>query len=179
MLGAWLVLRILVIGNSGAGKSTWARRLAARLGLPLWHLDQVYWGPSWQEPDPAAFERRVRDIAREPAWIIDGNFARTLPIRLASADAVVWLDLPTRVCLTGVLARWLRYRGHVRPDMAVGCPEKVDLDFLWYVATWRRKHGAGMWAALRHAELRGVTIYRLTTRAQIESLLESWPPAPS
>jgi len=170
-----LVQRILVVGNSGAGKSTWARRLAVRLRLPLWHLDQVHWEPGWHAPDPVAFERRLRDIVRQPAWIIDGNYGRTLPLRLAAADSVVWLDLPTLMCLRGVMARWLRYRGRQRPDMANGCPEKIDFDFLWYVATWRAKHGGAMAAELRRAEQCGVRIFRLSTRTEMESLLESWP----
>jgi adenylate kinase family enzyme len=69
---------------------------------------------------------------------MDGNHARTLPERLSRADAVIWLDLSTALCLRRVLARIAGSFGRVRPDMAPGCPEKLDLEFLVYVLRFRK-----------------------------------------
>lgn len=132
-------LRIAVIGCAGAGKSTLAHALAAATGLPLIHLDAEHWRPGWVEPEVSAwFERQAALTARE-RWIIDGLYGSSLDQRLARATLVIWLDLPTRVCVAGVLARWLRWRGRVRPDMGAGCPERMDPAFLRWVLTFRRK----------------------------------------
>ena len=131
--------RVLVIGSGGAGKSTLARRLAARTGLPLLHLDAEYWQAGWVEPATDCWLARVDEIVASPRWIIDGNYGGSLPARLARADTVVWLDYPTRTCLLRAAGRVLANRGRVRPDMAEGCPEHFDLDFFVFIATFRRR----------------------------------------
>ena len=132
-------LRIAVIGCAGAGKSTLARALAAATGLPLIHLDAEHWQPGWIEPDVAAWFERQAALTAGERWIIDGLYGSSLDQRLARATLVVWLDPPTRVCVAGVLARWLRWRGRVRPDMGAGCPERMDPAFLRWVVTFRRE----------------------------------------
>lgn len=87
--------RIAVIGCSGAGKSTLARELAARTGIPAFHLDQLYWQPGWKpHPDIAAFRGAVDAIVAGESWILDGGFFDNLgPARFERADVVVLLDL--------------------------------------------------------------------------------------
>ena len=97
--------RVLVIGCPGAGKSTFARRLRDATGLPLYYLDML-----WHKPDRTTitreeFDIRLQMILEQDEWIIDGNFARTLPMRLAYCDTVFFLDFPTGVCLEGVERR--------------------------------------------------------------------------
>lgn len=145
--------KILIIGCSGAGKSTLARKLHAVTRLPLIHLDQYYWKPGWVEPDWAEWRRMIRELVDRPAWIMDGNFGGTMDLRIGSADLVIYLDYPTWKCLWRVLKRVFRYHGQERPDMPKGCPEKWDLDFLHYVATFnltRRKPLLAKLDAYRH-----------------------------
>jgi hypothetical protein len=73
--------RILVIGSGGAGKSTFARELGRRTGLPLVHLDLHYWRPGWTPTPPDEWLGRVRDLVREDRWIIDGNYLGSLEVR--------------------------------------------------------------------------------------------------
>lgn len=80
------------IGSPGAGKSTLAAEVARRTGLPLVHLDRLYWRAGWVESDKAEFVERVRETVAAPRWVIDGNYGGTLPIRLERADTVLWLD---------------------------------------------------------------------------------------
>lgn len=122
--------RILLIGSGGAGKSTLARRLGEQTGLPVVHLDRLYWTGEWQHLDKDDFDRMLEAELEKPEWILDGNFTRTLPRRLEACDLVLYLDYPTRVCLWGVLRRILRYHGETRPDMGENCPERFDLSFL-------------------------------------------------
>jgi len=129
--------RILVLGSSGSGKSTFSRRLSEITGIPVVSLDALFWKPGWIESDRAVFTERLIEAARQPSWIMDGNFPSYLgEMRRDIADTVIWFDLPRVVCLLGVLSRILMSYGRVRPEMAPGCPEKIDFDFLRYVWTF-------------------------------------------
>jgi adenylate kinase family enzyme len=136
--------RVLVIGSPGAGKSTLARVLAEGLALPLVHLDAEYWRSGWLETPPEEWRARLQEIVAGERWVIDGNYGGSLPQRLARADTVVWLDYPTPLCLWRIVRRLARYRGNARPDMAAGCPERFNLEFLVYVATFRSVKRAGI-----------------------------------
>ena len=100
--------RILVIGCPGAGKSTFARALRDRTGLPLWYLDQIWHRPDRTTVSRAEFDARLTGLLRGVAWIIDGNYLRTLEFWLRAADTVFLLDYPTGVCLEGT--RLHRYK---------------------------------------------------------------------
>ena len=129
--------RVLVLGSPGAGKSTFARLLASRTGLPLIHLDAEYHLPGWVEPSEEAWRTRVNELVGGECWIVDGNYGGTMDIRLACADAAILLDYPTWLCLWRALRRITALRGTVRSDAAPGCPEQLDWDFLRYIATFR------------------------------------------
>ncbi len=133
--------RIVVIGCSGSGKSTFARALGAKTGLPVVHLDTLYWHPGWSPPpDQAAFQAEVQAVIAGPRWIIDGGFtAAGGAERMARADLIVLFDLPRGLCLFRAIRRYLAYRGMSRPDLAPGCPERIDLTFYRYIWTYRRK----------------------------------------
>ena len=116
-----------------------ARELAARTGLPAYHLDRMYWQPGWKPPaDLSVFRRAVDEVAARERWILDGGFFGTAGhARFERADVVVLFDLPTAVCLFRAIRRWLTYRGETRPDLAPGCPEAFDLEFYRYIVTYR------------------------------------------
>ena len=97
--------RAIVIGSPGAGKSTFARRLRDRTGIPLVHLDMIWHQPDRTTISREAFDRKLSDILKTDAWIIDGNYGRTLELRLQSCDTVFLLDYPLEVCLASVAAR--------------------------------------------------------------------------
>lgn len=128
--------RVLVIGSGGAGKSTFAARLAEHTGLPLIHLDRLYWRPGWTEPPGDEWAETVEQLVQRERWIMDGNYGGTLERRLAACDTVVFLDLPRTVCLTRVLRRRIRFRGRARPDMTPGCPERLSWEFIRWIWTY-------------------------------------------
>jgi len=132
--------RILVMGSSGSGKSTFAQRLSAITGIPMVSLDALCWKPGWIESDAAEFRTRVTEATRQPRWIMDGDYIShdAGHVRRGAADTVFWFDLPTRTCMTGILTRIATSHGRVRPEMAAGCPEKIDFAFWRYVWTYRR-----------------------------------------
>jgi adenylate kinase family enzyme len=131
--------RIAIIGCGGSGKSTLARRLGEILSLPVHHLDRLYWNPGWVATPAEEWERRVRKLCAESKWVMDGNFGGTMDLRLSACDMVIFLDLPTRVCLRSVIERFLTYRGKSRPDMREGCNEGLSLEFLWWILTYRMR----------------------------------------
>jgi adenylate kinase family enzyme len=130
------VERIAVVGCGGAGKSTLARQLATVLGAPLTHLDEIYYDRDWNPLPHHEFDSRQREIVAAPRWVIDGNYATTLPLRLAAADTVIFLDLPPVVCLWGVGRRWWRYRAGRHRD--AGAFNRIRWSFLRYIWRFRR-----------------------------------------
>lgn len=112
--------KVLVIGCPGAGKSTFARELAARTDLPIHYLDIIWHRPDRTTVSRDEFDRRLAEIMGGDEWIIDGNYKRTLPVRIRGADTVFFLDYPVDICLAGAIERL----GKPRPDM----PWKDDLE---------------------------------------------------
>ena len=131
--------RVLVIGISGAGKSTFSRKLAERRGLPLVHLDQEFWQPGWKVTPREPWRAKVAELAARERWVMDGNYGGSLHIRLPRADTLIWFDYPRRVCIPRVLWRVLSTYGRVRADLAPGCPERFDWEFLRYVWDFGKK----------------------------------------
>ena len=125
--------RIALIGSGGAGKSTAARRLGELLGIEVVHLDQMYWKPGWVKTPEEEWIPLVQRLLQGESWIMDGNFGSTMNIRLQAADTIVLLDLPRAVCTWRVLKRVLTHWKRVRPDMAPGCPDKLDFTFIKWV----------------------------------------------
>jgi adenylate kinase family enzyme len=132
--------RVLVLGCSGAGKTTFARKLASVTRLPLVSLDACFWLPGWIETPRQEWRGRVERLAAEDAWIMDGSYVGTLDIRLPRADTLLWLDLPRHVCMRRVLWRIATSYGRVRSEMAPGCAERFDLQFLHYIWTFTDKY---------------------------------------
>lgn len=110
-----------------------ARQLGQLLGLPVIHLDQEFWQPGWVETEHDAWQARMHELVAGDRWIIDGNYSRTMAIRLQAAQTVIYLDLPRWLCMARVLKRVLTYSGRTRPDMPEGCEERLDLEFLKWV----------------------------------------------
>ena len=131
--------RVLIIGNSGGGKSTLARKLGDRLSLPIVHLDVLFWKPGWVESQDAEFRACVAEALTAPAWICDGNFGSTWDVRMPLADTIVWIDQPRLVCLIRAICRVFQYRRAPRPDMAEGCRETLDFAFYRFIWIYDRQ----------------------------------------
>ena len=125
--------KVLVIGCSGAGKSTFARALRDAAGLPLYYLDMLWHKPDRTHISREAFDRALAEWLARPAWIIDGDYSRTLPTRLAACDTVFFLDYPTEVCLDAIRGRV----GQLREDMP-WVEETLDPEFYEWVSNFAR-----------------------------------------
>ncbi len=132
--------RILVIGSGGAGKSTLALRIGQCLGVPVIHLDALYWRAGWTTVPKDEWTREVIRLVAADAWVMDGNYSGTFDVRVPAADTIIFLDLPRLVCLWRIVKRRIRFHGRSRPDMSAGCPEQINLEFLDWVWKYRRTH---------------------------------------
>jgi adenylate kinase family enzyme len=100
--------RVVVVGVTGVGKTTFASALSERLGVPHVELDALYWQPQWTPRDPDEFRARiVAEVARD-AWVIDGNYSATRDQVWSSADTVIWLNYPLLLIFDRLLRRTLR-----------------------------------------------------------------------
>ena len=118
--------RVVVTGMAGAGKSTFARQLAAKTGLPAIHLDLHFWKPGWVEPSDKEWRDVQSKLLAGEEWIADGNYHETLDLRLERADTVVYLDTPWWVCaarafVRGVLVRRVSCPTAARRRRGDGC----------------------------------------------------------
>ncbi|MDB5045177.1 MAG: topology modulation protein FlaR [Deinococcus sp.] len=124
--------RVLIVGSPGAGKSTLAKKLAARTGLPLIHLDELYWNPGWVKVESAVWQQRLAEALAAERWIVDGNFSTTLRERAFRADLVVFLRPPRLLCLWRAFWRErLNLRPHARHDGAKWPSRALLLD-IWH-----------------------------------------------
>ena len=162
--------RVAIVGSSGAGKTTLSLKLSHLLDLPIIHLDAEYWEPGWTQPPSEVWLERQKQLLAAERWIIDGNYGGTMETRFAAADTIIFLDFPRLLCTWRVLKRVLEYRPGARPDMAEGCAERFDLDFLKYVWTFREKHRPRIFERLKdHSDK---TRYHLRTATELAVFLE-------
>ena len=143
--------RVIIIGCGGAGKSTLARKMGELTGIPVIHLDQLFWKPGWVERTREEFDPMIQRELEKEAWIMDGNFSRTLPQRIQRCDMVIYLDFSRMSCLLGVLKRVLTTYGKVRPDMGEGCPERMDFGFMKWVWNYNQNKRENNYRLLNEA----------------------------
>jgi adenylate kinase family enzyme len=164
--------RVLILGPSGSGKSTLGKRLGRILGIPIIHLDQHYWESNWVETTEDEWRTKVKNLINSESWVMDGNYTSTLKLRVSKADTIIFIDVPRRLSYLRVFARFLRFRGETRPDLAEDCPEKIDWDFIrwiWNYPTTRKP------VILRFLERQKPTknVFILRGQKEIEEFLNS------
>lgn len=124
--------KIIVIGCCGSGKSTFSKQLADMTGLPLYHLDNIYWLPDTSHLERPEFIRRQKEIMQGEHWIIDGNYGGTMEYRIKECELAYFFDMPTQVCLEGVMKR-----DKSRADIA--CELEPDKELLDYIKNYQKE----------------------------------------
>lgn len=166
--------RILIIGNAGSGKTTFAKKLAQKTGLPLVHLDKIFWSGNWEHIARDEFDSILQEELEKSEWIIDGNYNRTLPHRLKYCDTVFYFDIPTIVCLWGITKRIITSYGKTRVDMGGNCPEYFDrqkLSLYRNVIKFKKQHSENYERMLESSV--GVKVIRFKNRHQAKLFLRS------
>ncbi len=160
--------RILVIGSSGSGKSTFSRRLGELLNLEVIHLDKLFWHSDWIETPKDEWRTKVEKTLEGDSWIIDGNYSATMDLRLPACDTVIFLETPRITCVYRVLKRVAHYKKGSRPDIPAGCDEKFDWEFVKIVWNYPTRSKPKVEALLRQFESEK-TIIRLKSKKEIEN----------
>jgi len=164
--------RVMIIGCGGAGKSTLARQLGEKTGLPVVNLDQIWWSPgNWQHIAREEFDARLFEEMEKPQWILDGNFNRTMEPRLEKCDTVIYLDMPRWVCLKSWLGRVIKNWGHARSDMAPGCNEWFDPEMARWIWNFNKQNRERYLKML--SEVEGKQVYILKNRREVKQFLET------
>ena len=145
-------MKIAILGHAGSGKSTLARQLGDKYGLPVLHFDAVQFRPGWEIRPQASKEIMVKtflDLHKD--WVIDGNYSKlSFERRMAEADVIIQLRFNRLSSLYRVICRYLTYKEGTRPDMADGCSEKLD----WEFVTWVLWKGRSKTARQRYESVR-------------------------
>ena len=162
--------KILVLGCPGSGKSTFARRLQEKTGLPLIHLDNVWWRADGTHISRDAFDRALAERLRGERWIIDGDYSRTVEVRLRSCDTVIFLDYPEAVCMDGIRARV----GQPRPDMP-WTETTLDPELVAQVQNYRQSNRPTVLALLQKYSDKQALIF--TSREEADRWLEKVAPS--
>ncbi len=161
--------RILIIGCSCSGKSTLARAMGEKLGLPVVHLDQLWWREGWENVSIEEFDRKLERVLTRDSWIMDGNYARTMDARIARCDSLIYLDFSRWACLWGMVQRVFRNYGKVRPDMSPGCPERFDWEFVKWI--WNYNRNNRVKNELHLAKARHAKTVVLKNRKEVQAFL--------
>lgn len=162
----------MIIGCGGAGKSTLARKLGKITGLPVVHLDQIFWSPgNWEHLEKQEFDALLAQEMEKPRWILDGNYNRTMQMRLESCDTVIYLDFCRVTCIMGWLKRVIANWGKARIDMAPGCKEWFDPEFLKWLWTFNSKYRKKYRSMLE--DLHDKRVYIFKNRRQVREFLKS------
>lgn len=149
--------KVIVIGCPGSGKSTFSRALGEQTGLPLFHLDNLYWKADKTTLPKPLFRQALEEILKQERWIIDGNYGSTLEMRMQACDTVFFLDYPTAVCLQGVSSR----KGKHRSDMPwIEQAGEEDGEFLAFIKDYRRVSRPVVLALLRKYEEKAIVVFK-------------------
>ncbi len=164
--------RIMVVGCSGGGKTTLSQKLARNFGLRYISMDRdVFWLPGWQARPREEQRQRIATIITEERWLMDGSNPSSFDIRLPRSHIVLWVRMPRWLCLRGAVSRAIKGYGKARPEMAEGCPERIDIDFLRYIWNFERRHAS---IFEQNFALYGpdVPVFQLKSRKQFRRLLD-------
>ena len=156
--------KVIVIGCPGSGKSTVSRALHNKTGIPLYHLDMMYWNADKTTVEKSVFLERLSDVLEKDEWIIDGNYSSTMKLRMVACDTVIFLDYPLDVCLDGIRER----RGKPRSDMP-WIETEEDSEFIEFIKNYNEQQKPKVLELLKKYSDKNIII--LESREQADAFL--------
>ena len=172
--------RINIIGTSGSGKSTFSKRLAEVLDYPHYEMDALFWKPDWRESTDEEFFAALRKATAGSHWILDGNYNRTIAVKWANADTVIWIDYSFSRTVVQAIKRAL-VRSITRKEIWQGTGNKEsfqknflskDSVLLWTIKTYKRNKERYE-ELMRDSEFQHINFVRLTTPSEARRFIES------
>lgn len=168
--------RILIIGNSGSGKSTFSKLLGEKLNIEVFHLDRYFWKPGWIACEENEWYEILKELINKDEWIIDGNFTGTLKYRAERSDLIYFFDYSPLFCVYRIYKRILRTKLGVeaRYDITEGCPEKwYDREFVNFVRNFNRITRPRIYSSLEEINYDKKNIIKFRNRTEFRDYLKS------
>ena len=159
--------KIIVIGCPGSGKSTFSRELRNKTGIPLYHLDMMYWNEDKTVVEKRVFLERLFDVLAKDEWIIDGNYGSTMEMRMESCDTVIFLDYPIEICLDGIRER----RGKPRSDMP-WIETEEDGEFIEFIKSYSEQEKPKVLELFTKHSDKNIVVFK--NREQADSFLNRY-----
>jgi len=156
--------KVIVIGCPGSGKSTVSRALHNKTGIPLYHLDMMYWNADKTTAEKSVFLERLSTVLEKDEWIIDGNYGSTMELRMAACDTVIFLDYPLDVCLDGIKER----HGKPRSDMP-WIETEEDAEFIEFIKSYNEQQKPKVLELLEKYRDKNIIIFK--SRAESDAFL--------
>ena len=156
--------RIIILGCSGSGKSTFAKKLKVKTDLPLYHLDNIWWNEDRTHISRDEFDKKQKELIQKDSWIIDGNYGRTYEMRIKACDTVIFLDYSEEVCLKGISARV----GKERSDIP-WTEDSLNPELVKWVKEFHTQDRPKVYSLLKKYPDKQVFIF--TTRSQADKWL--------
>jgi adenylate kinase family enzyme len=164
--------RVVIIGSSCAGKTTFANKLAATIGAKHIELDALHWEPNWKEADGAVFRARVQAALDSDSWVVDGNYREKIKdIVWPIADTLIWLDPSLTVVLRRFFLRSFRRSmsgellwGHSKETLRNNIFSKNSL-LMWILSTHKKRTAS--YLKLLENPPTGVAVFRLRSEKQV------------
>lgn len=160
--------KVIIIGCPGSGKSTFGRKLRDATGLPLYHLDMMYWNEDRTTVSKEVFLKLLQDAMSKPEWIIDGNYGSTMETRLNACDTVFFLDYNVEVCIAGVEER----KGQPRSDMPWVESGATDQEFIDFIKNYNSECRPGVMSLLEKYSSKNIIVF--TSREEADKYLLSF-----
>ena len=154
--------KVIVIGCPGSGKSTFSKALHKITDIPLFHLDMIFWNVDKTTVEKTVFLDRLLKIVQKDEWIIDGNYASTMELRMQACDTIVFLDYPLDVCLNGIKER----KGKPRSDLPWIEPDEDDVEFLEFIKNYNSQSRPKVMELLDRFSHKDVIIFSNRTQAE-------------
>ena len=156
--------KVIVIGCPGSGKSTVSRALHNKTGIPLYHLDMMYWNADKTTVEKSVFLERLSAVLEKNEWIIDGNYGSTMELRMVACDTVIFLDYPLEICLDGIKER----RGKPRSDMP-WIETEEDAEFIEFIKNYEEQQKPKVLELLKKHSDKNIIIFK--SREQADAFL--------
>ena len=157
--------KVIIIGCPGSGKSTFGRKLKHITGLPLYHLDMMFWNEDKTTVSKEIFIERLHEVMSNPKWIIDGNYGSSMEMRIRESDTVFFLDYPTNVCIEGIESR----KGQPRSDMPWIENGNTDKDFIDFINKYNSQSRPKVISILEKYSSKNIVVFR--SRVESEEYL--------
>ncbi len=158
--------KIIVIGCPGSGKSTFSKKLHKITDIPLFHLDMLYWNEDKTVVEKEIFLERLTEVLRKDTYIIDGNYASTMEMRMRDCDTVFFLDYPTDICLDGIRER----QGKERSDMP-WVENGEDEEFVEFIRNYAQQNRPKVIELLKKYSYKNIFVF--SNRSETDEFLMS------